>query len=294
MNIAPIAPSASATTISIVKPILKSLRFEAKMMKKASDKKTFVRVTSQEGKSITDRRITGVKNVWTKFPRDVFSTAFRISGTPEDITLALRNANVSEIDIQNALANAITSTNWNNTAKAIYDLELKEYKDVKDTEVKTKPTSNFNLKGGNGAWLRKAKISSGVVKVEKKTVGKGGGRGKSLGERIKSLEPGRVLDVSKMLANLTGAKRAAAPGLNSQKRGVPGLALVSSDPTNYYNALVNIFGNDKDTINRFWAAYQTPAKALTTVNLAPVVATSAMSPRMTAQFVPSFAVPNIN
>lgn len=218
----------------------------------AYDKANFIHVG---GETVTRRTLSGAAKKWenpTSVDRDniFLLDNYRITGTPQAVTYALRAAGKTDGEIQQAINNQIDRNNYNvpqaqGGMAEIYDEELKRYEQLKGSRS---PTEGYNVK--QIIWFGTPEVLKNARAVSKSGEQKGevtGGRKetrKSLSDRARSLAAGKVLDVSSF-DPLTGT---GATTKNQTKKSRTGAAkssrlpIQSTNLENYISALRLIYG----------------------------------------------------
>ena len=183
---------------------------------KAAARGSFLRVG---GQSVTRRFLSGAKRSWASANpaenQTVFHTVYRITGTPENIRIALHYAGVSDQEIDNILATTITSTNWNNTMAQDVENEIARRNALKQDKP-TQPGYTLDQILWFYQNLKTAVIASKSGEQGTRVASPGRvGASESLAEKIRKLGQGKVLDVSNMdLATGKGVRTVSAPKTN--------------------------------------------------------------------------------
>jgi hypothetical protein len=224
-------------------------RWSLQAAQKAQEKGAFIHVG---GTQVTRRFLSGAERKW-KSPkpeenRTAFHTSYRITGTPEDIQTALTYARVPAEEIAQVMATLITRDNYQTTMKQVYDQELAAY----DALKKEKPVVDGyefdqilwlaqNIKSAN--YANKAGDNKGVVAAPGRA-----GAGDTLGDKLRKLGPGKVLDVSNMDTNTgKGVRTVPAPKTSkSGKYGTGTIPIISNDLNKYIRALQLGYGADAE------------------------------------------------
>lgn len=114
--------------------IPQGLRWTLKDAEKHLNKHSFIRVG---GEKLKTRILSGAPKCWESDDPEEneieFNLTYRIAGTPNNITLALRlhDPPYDEDQINECLANTITKYNYQTTKKEEYDNEIKEREEQK-------------------------------------------------------------------------------------------------------------------------------------------------------------------
>ena len=192
--------------------------------------------------------ITDAHDIWLLQPEVIFQTGYRVAGLPETIRQVLAEQGISSVDIEQVVHDAITSGNYGTTMAPVYNQEMEDYQ--KWLRAATKANSQA---GGAKMWdIILAVNPQAALSVRTAAQAKAMGleapmrktaRGKSFDDRIASLAAGKVLDVSKLQPNGTGA-RAIDAGKTGRKYGVPTLPIVSADLEHYLMAVRLLSGGE--------------------------------------------------
>jgi len=174
--------------------------------------------------------ISNALKIWSIYPDILFHTGYRIVGSPDDISVALSNSNISPLDIQEVLLTSISFSNYNTDMSSVYHDELHSYLSRSRSII----YSNINSPGAKLYDVMSAinpdlTLSSKSSRVSKRKT-------KSLYDRLISLPPGKVLDVSSLTLDGFGTK-AINPPLRAKKYGTSDLPIVSSDFSHYIMAI---------------------------------------------------------
>jgi hypothetical protein len=220
-------------------------RWTADSATKARAKGAFVRVG---GPQLSRRFLSGANRSWAKpNPEEyntIFHTGYRITGTPEAVQTALAYAGVPASDIQQVLATSITRNNFDTTMAAAVKQELAEHTAVKQT----KPTTE-GYEWEQVLWFAQ-NVKTAVIQT-KTGEQKGGvtssgraGTGESLGEKVRKIAQGKVLDVSGMDMNTgKGVRTIAAPRTaKSGKFGTARVPIISNNIDKYIRAIQLAYG----------------------------------------------------
>lgn len=234
--------------------------------------------------------LSGAVRRWTKeYPdgqgrlhaNDLYYPGMRIVGSPQDLTRFLAAMNYDQNQINQILVSSYSLANHNTEPfKSQFEQEIaadKQYKLLqKEKKASTKKLATYTL-----ADLDRlvAGIIQGAPPVKRSagqgTPGRGGARTRDIRSRLEAAmnhinkdsgkaEP-KVLDVSKF-DPLTGKgiKSIKMPGEHSKKIGITGLAIISSDPTNYASVVRSLgLPNGEDFINAYNEIYQSRQSAKT-------------------------------
>lgn len=229
-------------------------------MDDAKRKWEFIIVSSP---SDTRVNIVDVHRLWTYNPQILFQTGYRIAGTPEDITNNLKASGTSDEDINALIASSITSSNYYNTMKEIYDSEVKSYKSWKKSVLK----SNINSEGFTLLNLTSTVNPSRLKLTELPVIEKVKRRGKvkPLLTKISELTEGKVINVSGILSDGSNTKSMPAPkpGARTKFVGTDNLPIVSDNVDSYILAVsmlpggVDQYQNDIELVKQLLGQKQT-------------------------------------
>jgi len=229
-------------------------KWEVKAAEKAGNDAKYIRVG---GDKAGTRRLSGAERTWKKPDQKeanaIFITEFRITGTPEDITQALRLAGYTDDDIRKAINSAITRDNYDSSKKGEYDEELALIKSV--NVVKAPTTSrfprdsivkfgkrikdkDFEVKKGTGE--KKTASSPKRPRAVKVTV-------KTQVDKVIAAKKNQVVDVSNMDSQTgVGGKIKAKTGKLADRGiyGIDAFPIVSNDLNKYFKAIEMTYGKD--------------------------------------------------
>ena len=230
---------------NVIPPALKWTPEAAEAARKAAK---FIRVTSKPGASLTTRYFTGSDRSWgsddPEENRTVFHTGYRISGTPENIQLALRYAGVPDDQIDQILASAITKDNYQTTMAA----QAEEERALRDSVKENKQPAEGTYSWGQLLWfaqnLKRAIVQTKSGGQKGPSASPGRGSAETLADKVKKLQPGKVVDVSNMDINTgKGARTIPIPKRkNSGKYGASGLGIISNNFDKYVRAIQLVYG----------------------------------------------------
>jgi hypothetical protein len=220
---------------------------------RARQKGSFIRVG---GQGTTRRFLSGAKRSWASTDpaenRTVFHTGYRITGTPENINIALTYAGVAADQINQVLASVITSENWNTTMADEVAKELA----LRDGLKEAKPATDGGYSWEQIMWFAQ-NLKTAII-ATKTGEQKGGvtspgraGAGESFAEKVRKLPQGKVIDVSGMDINTgKGIRTVNAP--RSWKSGKYGsidavtrlyrIPIISNDLNKYIRAVELAYG----------------------------------------------------
>ena len=233
--------------MATAKIVTKGPRWTPEMAEKALHECKYIKAGDKTG----PRVITGARRMWEKpgHEDDVYLPIERLTGSREEVASILRAAGKSESEIAHALANAYTKESVlgpNATKREAFEREeqaCRQYRQglAKKSEKPFRTISEMAelIKGISGSNTSSKKAPNNKKKSTNATTTTTTNKGPrtSLSSKIKNLAAGKVIDVSKMNEDGTGAKTANQPKPSSKKIGVEGLPLVSSNPETYARAI---------------------------------------------------------
>jgi len=211
-------------------------------MRDAIDRSQLILVSSRvpEFPATESKRISilDIPQLWGQNPDLIFQTGYRIAGLISDVTKALEDGGVDENDIQEILDSAITYQNHNNEMRDAYNDEYKSYtqyhRNAIYSNTLTRGYTLIDIAAGVNPNLLSYPTKSIRAKITSVARGK---RVQSLQEKINTLPEGKVIDVSRLNPDGTGATKIPIPPSRSSKRGTPDLPIVSSDFQHYVLAI---------------------------------------------------------
>lgn len=221
-------------------------RWTPEAAQKAATKGVFVRVG---GTQVTPRYLSGAKRSWKSADpeenRTIFNLTYRITGTPESIRAALGYAGYTPEQIEAAIADSITSENW----------ETDRYQDVVNeitasNEIKEKKPQAEGYELDQILWfagnLKNAVVANkgGSEQKGQLTTARGTGNVESMADKIAKLKEGNTLDVSGMdYATGKGVRSIPAPKTDKAgKFGTLALPFISNNIDNYIRAIELAYG----------------------------------------------------
>ena len=231
--------------------VSKGMRWTQEAAQRAVEGNYYIKVGDRGG-SLT---LSGASNYWKKNPRFVYLPDVRVAGNPEDVQMVLTQAGYIGTDVQKFMANAYTSQNTAVSAaqggKAEhFQQEVNNYQQFRQEQQQQKGEATgptvildqleylvVNLPQAQhartGSRNSQASGQSGTKTGEKRA-----GRRVALDQRLRTLPPGKVLDVSNMKDGGVGIKTIAIPGETSGKISISSFpSLVSSNVENFAQAL---------------------------------------------------------
>ena len=174
--------------------------------------------------------ISDAHKMWNRDNTVIFHTGYRIAG-PQDLVIAELDPIIDNDEMARMLDTVIDIDNYQTTAHKQY---MSEYNSMQKRRVEV-----LLISAKSGGYKLANIISSlapPVIATKTNTV-------KTLDARIAALPPGKVLDVSKLLSNGTGAV-AHKLAAKSTKHGYPDLPIVSSDYDHYLLAIRMMEGGE--------------------------------------------------
>ena len=105
--------------------VSKGMRWSPESVPKAAEGHYYTKVGEKSG-SLT---LSGAPNYWKKFPNVMYCPDIRVAGTSEAISSVMTSAGYSAADIQQALSNCYSSSNYQDSKKAAFDAELSAYQE---------------------------------------------------------------------------------------------------------------------------------------------------------------------
>jgi hypothetical protein len=222
---------------------------------KAKKKGAFIRVG---GKQVTRRFLSGALRSWGNEDenenRTIFHTGYRITGTPEAVTYALRQAGYDDQTIQEVLDTSITKENYDDQMLRDYQEELDNYSLIKKEGQNQSASYSFEDIKQLAQLVKNQKFSvvpkSGQSRNVVTTTTRGGSE--SLAERVKNLPRGKVLDVSNLDVNTgKGARLVTMPKTaKSGKLGLTDLPFISNNYNKYADAFKLVYGEEQFNMYR--------------------------------------------
>ena len=177
--------------------------------------------------------------LWLLQPQVLFHPKFRIAGTPDDVRASLTAAGYDEVTVDSVINGGITGNNYQTDMREAYINELTSYRSWYRSALHTQ----MNIVGARLFDVILAVNPEAAKRVRTKEQARAMGvaqaitskRTVSLQTRIDNLQPGKVLDVSKLQPNGTGARSVNA-GI-ARRYGSPLLPIVSADLDHYIMAV---------------------------------------------------------
>lgn len=215
---------------------------------KASDaaaKHYYIKVAEKGGKL----QLSGASKKFAENPDFIYvPTPYRVAGDRADVAALFSGLGVPDDDVERILTVAYTADNYQGNAAFAQELDdAKAYKDAQGKPAAAAPRLTLEdlatilethrgqapAKGARKPRATKTAAAPGTTPTR-------GGRVRPLLDRLAELKTGKVLDVSNMSETGAGVKAVDEPKAGSKKVGVPGLAIVSSNPDNYYAAVATL------------------------------------------------------
>ena len=263
-------------TTTTIKVVAKGPKWTVDTPQKAADRHKYVKA---EGGG--ELLLSGAQKRWAdpQHAGDVYVPKLRLVGTPAQVITLLRGYGIQDAQIQGWIDEAYTAQNYQTVFRDRFLQEIAVYEQYKKAKELTKKGPVVTLADVTTIFEAiKGGVTIGKPTTVKTPTGRGG-RSETLLQRLTKLEAGKVIDVSNMKDNGTGAKTIKKPGGASKKRGVEGLNIVSSDFNNYKRA-VEMLGAGYE---RYIALYQqqltAPLMAMPAVGIVGVGSPVRTSPR---------------
>jgi len=219
--------------------------------------------------------LSGARHRWSKpeHADTIYISGLRMVGSIEALTAELRHLGYSEAEVESWLHSGYSRLNF---AVPLAEGGLKE-----QYEAELASDAQYRATGGNQRdppvpltnllWLDENANLAQITTSNGHTV-TSMRQPVNLDQRLASLPPGYVLDVTSIQPNGTGVKQIRTPGAGSSKVGVPGLNIVSSTRAAYEQA-IRLLGPQ---YNSYLAQYDTaltsraPAPSFTNGQTRPV------------------------
>ena len=230
-----------------VKVVSKGMKWSQKAMENAAQQHQYIKVGDKPGHLV----LSGAPGRWKKpeHAGDVYLPSLRVAGNPAVVRNLFLSFGIPSADIDQHIASGYTAQNYQLPGfSERFDAEVDAYTAWKKGREAAKKTA-----GGPGVSLDQlqyfvdqlqaastvARTTAGSPRVGTAVSPGRAPRVRALADRLAdATSKGKVLDVSKMdVAKGTGIKMILPPGANSKKVGVPGLAIVSSNPALYAHAI---------------------------------------------------------
>lgn len=199
--------------------------------------------------------ISQAYNLWMNDPTLIFIPSYRLAGKKEDIMKALNIASFPELPI-------ITFENYNNTMAQTYSADLTNYNNWKRAMV-NRQNGSYGIRMMDILVKINPSLISGVKNVKNlKEMGvsvavKPRNRvNKGLEVRLRALEAGKILDVSNLEIDGTGARAMVMPKTRTTKFMYPSLPMASNNIDKYVLALSMLPGGLQYYMDEINAAKQ--------------------------------------
>lgn len=258
------------------------------------DQRNLVLVSTFEPESSAVVSIDDAHKLWMVNPSVVFQTGYRIAGTPEAITYALTAAGIAADQIEACLASSLSKDNYRGDMAPTYDEEVAAF-EARRRAVVAAAQATPGARMFDVMAAVNPTVAAGVTKAQARTLGlvapakgKGRGAGKTLADKINELGAGKILDVSSMKPDGTGAHAVNAPTGKTKKLVSQQLPLMSADLEHYLMAINMLPGGEAayaDDIAYVQEQTQAKSPAATVVRGKP-----AFVPKVT---VPTLAMPGV-
>lgn len=204
-------------------------------MRKAQQNHYYIKVGPQGG-TLT---LSGAKSRWSKpeHAGDVYVPSLRIVGTPN----AIRALFPGDNRIEEHLAQAYSKSNHTTTMKNQYEREIAAHEQYRKAK-KSQPSPGSSLLARLDYFVENLSKATEVAKAvsPRRSGARSPRQGKPLIERIRSLKPDRVLNVSKLdpatLKDARAIKKPKNPA-RSKFKGVDGFPMVADTPEHFFQAV---------------------------------------------------------
>lgn len=267
----------------------KDLRWSPEAAEKARKTGGFIQVGT--GRQTASAYIGGAQTRWQRDDANdrniIYDTTHRLVGSEASIRAALGHADVSAREIDAAIANAITSDNYQSSKQDLYEAEKKNREALRGPK-----TVIYGYDWDQILWfadnrdsaLPTQKPSSKDGKA--KTGGAKAPRGALLVDKLAKLKPDQVLDVSNMDDTSRGAKPVPMPKDKSRAKFKGDFSrdvrIVSNNLDKYISALQFAYGDEVANVRDFYrgeiAAVREQLAGRSALPAAPVASSSAAPP----------------
>ena len=270
-----------------VQVVSKGMKWTQKAADAAAQAHQYIKVGDKPGHLL----LSGAPGRWKKAEHagDVYVPSLRVAGNPASIRALFLSLGVPAANVDQHLARSFSVANYQSPGyREAFDAEVaayKAWKDGKDAQKKVAGGAAVHLDQLQ-YFVDQLQTASTVARTAaggaspRATASPGRApRVRALADRLaEAQKKGKVLDVSKMdVAKGTGIKMIAAPGANSKKVGVAGLAIVSSNPALYAQAVRQLGANYEPYIAQYNARVAQGATLAPAPALAAVAATSPLA-----------------
>lgn len=243
-------PQAATVPFPTVNVVPQGFKWSPELANRANEKGQFIRVGGT--KQTTKRFLSGAPRRWASADPEenqtIFHTGYRITGTPQNVRLALQYAGIDNATIDQVLASSITRDNYTTTKAAEFQQEVENAHRLKGNKPAVEGYSWDQI---IWFWKQLPGAIVGTKSGEQRGAIGGQGRGgttQSLGEKIRNLKKDQVIDVSNIDPRTgKGARTVNRPKTNkSGKLGTktPGVPIISNNLDNYIRAIELIYGPD--------------------------------------------------
>lgn len=301
--------------------VSKGMKWNPQMAQKALDTHQYIKVGDKGGTNLT---ITGAPKYWKKNQDFVYLPDLRLAGSRQNVITVLRGyrseegGSYSDAQIDVFLKNAYTSENYvvpqsQGGRAEDYQHEFDNYLAFKQSQSTQKPKKEApSITLADLSFLIDKLPEAETLKVSSKSRSSKTSKPKSdtrrnvrhvnLKQRLDSLAPGSVLDVSNMKDDGTNIKTIPEPGAGSKKHGVDGVKVVSSSAENFAKAMKLLGAEYEQYVAKYSQVAATQATTVpsvsttttTTTSLPTLTSASLLSPKLNASAVPSLLQPGGN
>jgi len=219
-------------------------RITTEDIRRAAERHVYIKLGEKPGELL----LSGALKRW-KSPAhasDIYVPEYRVVGPPAAVRRVLLASNIPAAEVDRVMNNGYTADSLatNQAIYAAYEDELQQlfaYQEALKAKRQPSPQTAITV-DTLLAWEKQLKDASttttGATATRRRTAvgGKAGSRRKPLAERLAAAEAaGKVLDVS---LGVDAAKMVVRPtGRTSKKKGPPGVAVISSDPKSFAEAM---------------------------------------------------------
>ena len=232
-------------------------------------------------------RLTGAEKKWKESPNYVYVPSLRVAGFPADIEAVFEDLGVSADKVRQHIARGYTASSAAGPLKAEFEAEVAVVKAAAKKEKKevvayagpsiaqyAEMVDKATVEGGRAPARGRSKSpkkakSPGRPKSKspkkakskspkaRKSPAKGKKQARPLADKLAALSEGKVMDVSGLHVDGSGAKAINAPGPKSKKVQAGGYRIVS-DNKRGVNAAAKLLGDEG--VVEAWVAAKATAK----------------------------------
>lgn len=241
---------------------IQGLRFTDEAMKKAFNEGNFIRVVNESKASSTRKMSSAMKKGFTEGEIFIMNDKYRLTGTPENIRLALLAKGESDNYIRQLINDAITVDNYENDKFDAFRDEV-----LSAAELKSKRHDTLAYEWEYIMWFGANVKDATIVKEEKdangvsvlKTINNCRTKTKDIRTEYNCLKPGQVMDVSNIDPKVgTGYKKLNKAPIKGKFTG-GSTKIYSNNENNFIAAMRLIHGDQfeehKDEVETFRLAY---------------------------------------